>query len=245
MLFSEKLMDSMQKALEHYPNQLARAEIVNGLKNICDLIERGEAAKRMKATTGHKYPLPTKINTNSVDLTRRVLGLAGPSRSTVNRDTRLKQYIEAREDERLNKTPTRNGSPRTRIKIDRILNKLESFEDRNFLEIALEEGNQARNELRLLKQQLSRIPTLSLTIDELKGGNRSPRQLQLESAAQTASNMKHLQALIARLTDPDELSRFDLEFDGSRVKGGVTGNKELVRADELDALRKVSRPIMV
>ncbi|MFC4349523.1 hypothetical protein ACFO5Q_16840 [Kordiimonas lipolytica] len=245
MMLSEKLLTSMISDLDRYPNHKLKRKQLDGLKDICDRIETGKAAKEFKKRFGHRFTLPQKINTSTVELARLQLNLCGPSRSSVNRNPLMRQYISAREDERLNRIPVKKGSSRASIKISNILAQIHSFEDRNFIAVQIQEGLDAIKELRLLKRQLSKFPSLAISLEELKGeGSNSRNEAKNKDQISLPDHLDSLRNLLGRLTDEDVLERFDLKFDGSRVKGGISGNQALVHADEIEALRASLKPII-
>jgi len=198
---SEKLMSTLLAELQRYPNFQVRRRKLVGLQDTCDAIQSGEALDAIRIKYGRRYNFTGKINTNSVELVRKAMNIDGPSRSSINRDPKLREYIMLREEERLNASqPSTIGKPQ----IDAVIRKLPAWEDQVLVINALHEGTEAKKELSLLKRQLSKIPKLALSIDDLKGATATESKNKPTISAELSRDIAILKALHSRLNDSEE-----------------------------------------
>ena len=240
---SENLMESLHAEIEKYPNFKERRSKLLGLKTVCDAIEIGTALESIQAKYGRNHKFTGKINTSSVELTRKSMGYVGPSRSTVNRDLRLKKYIELREEERLRALPVQNRQSSQKPQIDIAIRKLTSWEDQALLINAVHDGAEAERELRLLKRQLKKIPKLAISIDDLKGDKTTSNNTGPIASIEMIEGTQTLKRLYKRLTNNEEMSRFELTYCDNYIKEIYT-NRVLVRSDELLALEKLIETLL-
>ncbi len=239
MKASEKKFQNILQELEKYPHFQHKRSAIEGLKEICDAIADGRARQIYVQYFGKNKHFSGKINSNTVSQINSVMGHIGPSRSTLNRNPELMKYIELREKERTEPSQTPISSPPTKQAIDRALNSIESMEDQQLLRFAIHEGDTARRELRLLKQQLQNYPSLKLTLDELSGASSPYNSANIGSHI-TCQDAQDLVSLVKRLEDERELQRFLLVNVDGRVKEASPPGKTLVTRKELEALKKLA-----
>lgn len=237
---SAQLIQTLRSELGSYPNHKDKLANLDRLETICNAIENGSAIEKILAKFGRKAKFTGKINTNSVELTRRAFGLKGPGRSTVYRMPKLREYIELREMERLEKLPPlKNGHLNPELHFS-IIRKLASFEDQTVLINALDKGEKSAKELRKLKAELKKIPGLSIHIDTLAG--ERPEETNhgsiLQGSLPQSEQIETLRKLFLRLQNTEFLSRFELELENDCIKDVHVG-QHLITPRELKAFRTI------
>jgi hypothetical protein len=210
----------------------------------CDAIHSGDAAslaRSLKQREDVLRPGRTPINSRTVDAYIRLRELAdqrartrsewvGPRDATIRRTEDLKKYVDARRDAIASKVRPSPGSRARRV--EEILGRLESPEDRQDLRFTLEQGYVAQRQLTLLRKAIeTNFPAVDLNAVASGQGSPAPSALALDEAARRA-----LAQLAAKLQDPQHLRHFGLTNDGRRIKLSQPPGTQLIEKAELETL---------
>lgn len=235
--------------LVHEARQLKRGDVrlatLGRLKDACDAIADGSAAevlRRSLSKGAHAYRAGSApINPSTIAAyvkARQALGHSdwvGPTRVTIAADkSGMMAYVVARQAERgivaLPKKTSRQKS------IDEIIDRLDAVEDQQFLRFAFEELRQAASKYRILIRGLASIP--GIDVQSILHG--IPATPALSAPTADPKVQATLRRLTQRLLDDQALAEYDLTFDGRRVRQRSGMRKQLVQADEIDALRRLT-----
>lgn len=239
---SELIMDRLIHEARQLKRGYIRLATLGRLKDACDAIADGSAAevlRRARSKGAHAYRAGSApINASTIEAyvkARQALGhteWVGPTRVTIAADkSGMMAYVAARQAERgivaLPKKTSRQKS------IDEIIDRLDAVEDQQFLRFAFEELRQAASRYRILIRGLASIP--GIDVQSILHG--APAMPVLPVRSLDPNVQASLRRLTQRLCDDQALAEYDLTFDGRRVRQRSGMRKQLVQADEIDALR--------
>lgn len=237
-----------------------RHATIDRLVEACDAIADGSAADVLRRASSsdpslkktfeihYKRGTPVAVSTPRIDeyvKARRLVDLGqgclksawtGPTSAVIRGDEGLRLYVHCREREQ--------GLKKSALKrrgLDADIDMITDMDGRQRVWFAIQEGQEAKRQLALLKKGLMTIP--GINVYALLGqpdAQAMETQPPSPSTDLKASDLDALAELLKRLTDPACLSGFELIFDGSRIKHKVT-KETLIDKTALAALQVIAR----
>ena len=252
---SQSIHDRLLLDAQNRDRPEVRLATIGRLVLACDAIERGDAIWIDEAIR-HKHSLRSRerdITPSNIEKFVKAMRQAGhqewtgPTRPFIQNDPDLLSYVRARglEHPKLHR-PKR---PSDRFKnLTIAVDQVRDPELRLLVMQDLEKGRAAQQKLDILWRGLSQFPSVDVNAllrgakqPSSKGGTDLNRQLTDTHPHLTEQDRACLVNMVARLFDPDEMSRCGLMVDGdNRLKLAFPPGTTIIRPAEMDVLLKLT-----
>lgn len=231
---SDMIYERLMEEANSFTFPEKRIGTLERLKAACDAIEAGEP---IPANPDDKFSFRKaiqRINPSNIERLVKARGWTGPKRSFIaNKNNRLLEYVNAREEERINsKAGVLKPLPSQQ---ENMLSEIPSLEIRQAMRSEIEKRRTAEQEVKIIKEALNKLPQIDVsafisgrvtTKAMAKATSRSPSLPPDELH-------RHLRSLVERLTRGD-LRRLGMKRDGADIIS--MNNAPVVFGEELRAL---------